>query len=61
MYRRIGWKRRFLPPDCNLESLDCFPPRLIIPPLPIKEFGGSLIPAPREGIEMQKYHYKNNF
>ncbi|EEB20054.1 conserved hypothetical protein [Pediculus humanus corporis] len=61
MYRRIGWKRRFLPPDCSLESLDCFPPRLIIPPLPIKEFGGSLIPAPREGIEMQKYHYKNNW
>ncbi|KAL0266472.1 UNVERIFIED_CONTAM: hypothetical protein PYX00_008993 [Menopon gallinae] len=62
MYRRIGWKRRVLPPDCEtLSSLDCFPPRLIRPPLQRKEFGGKLIPVPREGIEIQKYHFRDNW
>lgn len=62
MYRRIGWKRRLLPPACeNLQSLDCFPPRLIRPPLPMKEFSRALLPVPREGIELQKYHYKDNW
>ncbi|XP_057325932.1 uncharacterized protein LOC130667987 [Microplitis mediator] len=62
MMRRVGWTRRVLPPDCELSpSLQCFPPQLVIPPLPAKQFGGRLIPVPREGIELQKYHYPNNW
>ncbi|XP_014289448.1 uncharacterized protein [Halyomorpha halys] len=62
MLRRVGWKRRVLPPDCeSLPSLNCFPPRLATPPLPLKEFGGYIVPVPREGIEIQKYHYPTNW
>ncbi|XP_014246966.1 uncharacterized protein LOC106665218 isoform X1 [Cimex lectularius] len=62
MLRRVGWKRRVLPPDCeSLRSLNCFPPRLAEPPLPKKEFGGYIMPVPREGIEIQKYHYPTNW
>lgn len=62
MLRRVGWKRRMLPPDCEgMTSLECFPPRLITPPLPLKEFGGFVFPVPREGIEIQKYHYQDNW
>ncbi|XP_073989470.1 uncharacterized protein isoform X2 [Rhodnius prolixus] len=62
MLRRVGWKRRVLPPDCeSLPSLNCFPPRLVTPPLPLKEFGGYILPVPREGIEIQKYHYPTNW
>ncbi|KAG8259732.1 uncharacterized protein LOC124356991 [Homalodisca vitripennis] len=62
MLRRVGWKRRVLPSDCeSLPSLSCFPPRLIKTPLPSREFGGYIIPVPREGIEIQKYHYPDNW
>ncbi|XP_011300279.1 uncharacterized protein [Fopius arisanus] len=62
MVRRVGWTRRVLPPDCELSpSLQCFPPQLAIPPLPAKQFGGRLMPVPREGIELQKYHYPNDW
>lgn len=62
MLRRVGWKRRVLPPDCeSLPSLNCFPPRLVKPPLPSREFGGCILPVPREGIEIQKYHYPDNW
>ncbi|KAK0180110.1 hypothetical protein PV327_005784 [Microctonus hyperodae] len=62
MVRRVGWTRRVLPPDCELSpSLQCFPPQLVISPLPAKQFGGHLIPVPREGIELQKYHYPNDW
>ncbi|BET00759.1 Hypothetical protein NTJ_13575 [Nesidiocoris tenuis] len=62
MLRRVGWKRRVLPPDCeSLPSLNCFPPRLALPPLPQREFGGFVVPVPREGIEIQKYHYPTNW
>lgn len=62
MLRRVGWTRRVLPPDCEFSpSLQCFPPQLVIPPLPAKQFGGRLIPVPREGIELQKYHYPNDW
>nr|CAD7395658.1 unnamed protein product [Timema cristinae] len=61
MLRRVGWKRRMLPPNCEeMTSLECFPPRLIARPLPLKEFGGYILPVPREGIEIQKYHYQQN-
>ncbi|KAF7391960.1 hypothetical protein HZH68_011503 [Vespula germanica] len=62
MVRRVGWTRRVLPPDCEFSpSLQCFPPQLVIPPLPAKQFGGRLMPVPREGIELQKYHYPNDW
>ncbi|XP_018404872.1 PREDICTED: uncharacterized protein LOC108781418 [Cyphomyrmex costatus] len=62
MVRRVGWTRRVLPPDCEFSpSLQCFPPQLVIPPLPTKQFGGRLMPVPREGIELQKYHYPNDW
>lgn len=62
MLRRVGWKRRLLPPDCaSLPTLQCFPPRLVSPPLPSREFGGYILPVPREGIELQKYHYQDNW
>ncbi|XP_012274746.1 uncharacterized protein LOC105696658 [Orussus abietinus] len=62
MVRRVGWTRRVLPPDCELSpSLQCFPPQLAIPPLPTKQFGDHVVPVPREGIELQKYHYPNDW
>ncbi|XP_050447433.1 uncharacterized protein LOC126849538 isoform X1 [Cataglyphis hispanica] len=62
MVRRVGWTRRVLPPDCEFSpSLQCFPPQLVIPPLPAKQFGNRLMPVPREGIELQKYHYPNDW
>lgn len=62
MMRRVGWTRRVLPPDCELSpSLQCFPPQLVISPLPAKQFGKHLINVPREGIELQKYHYPNDW
>ncbi|XP_029672695.1 uncharacterized protein LOC115241192 isoform X1 [Formica exsecta] len=62
MVRRVGWTRRVLPPDCEFSpSLQCFPPQLVIPPLPAKQFGSRLMPVPREGIELQKYHYPNDW
>lgn len=62
MVRRVGWTRRVLPPDCELSpSLQCFPPQLVIAPLPAKRFGEHFVPVPREGIELQKYHYPNDW
>lgn len=46
--RRIGWKRRLLPPDCAMvPSLHCFPPSLVETPLPLKKFGDYMLPVPR--------------
>ncbi|GLH03037.1 Uncharacterized protein GBIM_08968 [Gryllus bimaculatus] len=60
--RRVGWKRRMLPPDCEaMPSLHCFPPHLAARPLPEREFGGYVMPVPREGIELQKYHYQDDW
>ncbi|CAH0386900.1 unnamed protein product [Bemisia tabaci] len=62
MMRRIGWKRRLLPPDCEaMSALDCFPTYLVSSPLPSREFGGYDLPVPREGIEIQKYHFPQNW
>lgn len=62
MLRRVGWKRRLLPPDCETStSLECFPNRLAVRPLPKKNFGQYELPVPREGIEIQKYHYQDNW
>ncbi|XP_077291585.1 uncharacterized protein LOC143914978 [Arctopsyche grandis] len=60
--RRIGWKRRLLPPDCSMvPSLHCFPPSLVETPLPLKKFGEYMLPVPRDGIEIQKYLFPNNW
>ncbi|KAF4524835.1 hypothetical protein B566_EDAN014318 [Ephemera danica] len=62
MLRRVGWKRRVMPPDCEgIAFLECFPPNLVTPPLPTKLFGGINVPVPHEGIEIQKYHYADNW
>ncbi|KAJ1528834.1 hypothetical protein ONE63_007208 [Megalurothrips usitatus] len=60
--RRVGWKRRMLPPNCeDSQSLDCFPVRLIRKPLPLKLFGWKQLPAPQEGLEILKYHYPESW
>ncbi|XP_071446040.1 uncharacterized protein [Hetaerina americana] len=76
--RRVGWKRRLLPPDCAglANLLQCFPERLILAPsedavpgssnppkasLPMASFGGLSLPVPFEGLEIQKYHYPDNW
>ena len=62
MYRRVGWKRRLLPPDCDAHpTLQCFPPDLIRHPLPMRTFGPLLLPAPREDIDLLKFHYPNTW
>jgi len=61
LMRHKGWKRKFLPADCELPSLECFPKHLASPPLPLVTFGGSSLPAPREEIEIQKYHYPDDW
>lgn len=58
MLRRVGWRRRLLPPDCDAHpSLQCFPPNLAASPLPIRPFGPLSLPAPREDIDLLKFHY----
>lgn len=62
MYKRIGWKRRILPPHCDwTPSLDCFPTHLIEMPLPQKQLGKYKYSVPMGGIEIQKYHYSHNW
>jgi len=61
MLRKSGMKRALLPQDCENELLECFPKHLITTPLPQTKFGDIMIPAPREGIEIQKYHYPNDW
>ena len=58
--RRVGWKHRLLPPDsCSITQ--CFPSHLVDAPLPTTKFSGVRIPIPREEIEIQKYHYPNDW
>ncbi|TRY63471.1 hypothetical protein TCAL_00420 [Tigriopus californicus] len=62
MYHRIGWQRRILPPDCDFSTtLECFPERLAHEPLPLKLFGDDTVPVPREGFELLKHHYPENW
>ena len=58
VYRRVGWKNRVLP-STMCTQLHCFPPNLVDDkPLPQLEYLPSLsLTVPREGIELQKYHY----
>nr|XP_027208900.1 uncharacterized protein LOC113802494 [Penaeus vannamei] len=58
MLRRVGWRRRVLPPDCDAHPvLQCFPPQLALDPLPSRPFGPLSLPAPREDIDLLKFHY----
>uniref|UniRef100_A0A915KN61 LicD/FKTN/FKRP nucleotidyltransferase domain-containing protein n=1 Tax=Romanomermis culicivorax TaxID=13658 RepID=A0A915KN61_ROMCU len=57
--RRIGIKYRLLP-DTS-ESIHSFPSRLIKSPINTLSLSNLKFPAPREGIEIQKYHYKNDW
>ncbi|XP_055930531.1 uncharacterized protein LOC129960856 [Argiope bruennichi] len=52
--RRVGFIHRMLPPN-SCEELNCFPPELIASPIPTISFGDVFVPAPRDGIEIQKY------
>lgn len=62
LMRRSGLKRAVLPEDCENQLLECFPAHLASPPLPLVKFGETLsLPAPREGIELQKYHYPDDW
>lgn len=58
--RRVGWKHRLVPPDsCAL--IHCFPTHLLDDPLPRKMYYKLSIPVPRDGIEIQKYHYPDDW
>jgi len=62
-YYRIGWKRRILPRHCEYSpSLQCFPSRLVEPPLKMVKFGSQgKLPAPHEHFEILKYHYPDTW
>lgn len=62
VYKRSGWRRRLLPPHCDwTPALDCFPAHLMQRPLPMQRLGRFEYPVPMGGIEMQKYHYADNW
>nr|XP_029711981.1 uncharacterized protein LOC109622844 [Aedes albopictus] len=62
MYKRVGWKRRLLPPHCDwTPSLDCFPIHLLEASLPRRKLGRYFYSVPMGGIELQKYHYTQNW
>ncbi|XP_055627650.1 uncharacterized protein LOC129769409 [Toxorhynchites rutilus septentrionalis] len=62
MYKRVGWKRRLLPPHCDwTPSLDCFPIHLLEASLPRRKLGSHFYSVPMGGIELQKYHYTLNW
>lgn len=57
--RRVGIKYRLLP--ALMENIDNFPLRLIAKPLNEAQLNQAKFPVPREGFEIQKYHYKDNW
>lgn len=61
MMRKAGVKRALLPDDCENLLLECFPSQLAMQPLGKIKFGRSDFPAPREGIEIQKYHFPEDW
>lgn len=63
MYRRIGWRSRILP-STMCKQLHCFPTSLVdgSDQLPKLEYLPSLLlNVPREGLELQKYHYPDTW
>ncbi|EDS31425.1 conserved hypothetical protein [Culex quinquefasciatus] len=62
MYKRVGWRRRLMPPHCDwTPSLDCFPSHLLEKVLPRRKLGHFFYHVPMGGIELQKYHYAQNW
>lgn len=61
MLRKAGVKRALLPEDCENALLECFPSQLVRQPLPMIKYGPHELPGPREGIEIQKYHYPDDW
>lgn len=59
LVRRMGIKYRLLPP--LTEQIHSFPVHLINSPLNWLKLSNVSFPAPREGIELQKYHYTQNW
>ena len=59
--RKSGVKRALLPDDCDNTLLECFPIHLVQKPLSSIKFGNNELPAPKEGIEIQKYHYPDDW
>lgn len=59
LVRRIGFKHRLLPPTSD--NIGSFPSRLIQKPFKNVKLNDKIFPAPRDGIEIQKYHYKDNW
>ena len=65
MYNYRGWMKRagletwIFALNYNLH--DTFPAQLVETPLPQVPFGGIMLPAPREGIEIQKYLYPDDW
>lgn len=57
LMRKAGMKRALLPDDCENLLLECFPSILALQPHAKIKFGPNDFPAPREGIEIQKYHF----
>lgn len=41
----------------NYKKMHAFPSRLVQKPLPMLPFAGRDMPVPRDGLEVQKYHY----
>ena len=62
LMRKTGLKRAILPEDCEGQQLlECFPSHLALPPLNQIKYGTETLPAPKEGIELQKYHYPDDW
>lgn len=63
VYKRIGWHRRILPPDCDwTPSLHCFPTHLVDDlPLSKRRLGKYMYSVPKGGVDLQKYHYAENW
>lgn len=61
MLRKAGMKRAILPEDCENPLLECFPDLLARQPFSMIKYGPHELPGPREGIEIQKYHYPDDW
>ena len=56
-----GWFERVSSRSWIWGDQDAFPGRLVEPPLPTVKFYGIDMPVPRENLEIQKYHYPNDW
>lgn len=56
---RTGWEAYLF--FVNYRHFHMFPARLVKLPMPVIKFGPSNISVPHAGIELQKYHYPNDW